>query len=70
MRTVSKDMVVLENAKFSNGAQGYFSARAVCPKCGEERQITVPIWEQGKQWSGPAGCNKGHTWTVRASMIR
>ena len=70
MRVVTEDMVVLENASFSNGAQGYFTAMARCPNCGEERLVTVSIWEQGQQERIQAGCNSGHIWTVRASVVR
>ena len=70
MRIVTKDMVVLENARFAAPAQGWFSVTAVCPTCQEERQVTVPVSEQGQQWSTMANCNRGHRWTVRASIIR
>ncbi len=70
MRVVTTDMVVLENARFNAGAQGWFSVTAVCPTCHEERQVTVPIWEKGKRWSGSVNCNRGHRWEVRAAVIQ
>lgn len=70
MRMVTKDMVTVENGRFSSGAKGWFSVAAKCPTCGEERNVTVPLWEQGKQWTGQANCNKGHGWTVRANVVR
>lgn len=68
MRSVTASMVLLENARFHAGAAGWFSAKAVCPVCHEERQITVPISEPGQVWKGDENCNKGHHWAVRAHI--
>lgn len=70
MRIVTQEMVVLENASFAAGAQGWFSANARCPSCGEERQVTVPISDQGQRWETEGGCNSGHRWQVKASLVQ
>lgn len=70
MRIVTRDMVVVEGGEFQAGASGYFMVHAICPTCREKRLVNVPISEPGKQHSQQANCNKGHRWTVRASVVR
>ena len=70
MRIVTQDMVVLEHAEFLGQASGWFSANTICPLCGEQRQLTVPICDPGQDWTSQVNCNSGHTWTVRAKVVR
>lgn len=69
MRMVTQGMVVLEGARFGSAAQGWFSAQAQCPNCGEERQVTVPIWDVGETHTQHVNCNAGHEWDVRARIV-
>jgi len=70
MAIVSEEMVSITGAQFAFGAQGYFTASATCPLCGERRDgITVPISEPGQKWSGQANCNTGHTWEISARIF-
>jgi hypothetical protein len=70
MRMVTEDLVQLENARFGAQAQGWFSAQSTCPSCGEERQVTFPICEQGQEYAVAMNCNNGHTWTAKARIVR
>lgn len=71
MAIVTEDMVSLSGARFAFGAQGYFSASATCPTCGERRDgITVPISELGQEWIGQTNCNSGHQWEIRARILK
>lgn len=69
MRIVTADMVALEGAEFSHGAQGYFLASSSCPHCGETRQTTFPVWDVGQTHDAPMNCNSGHEWVARARIF-
>jgi hypothetical protein len=70
MRLVTADLVSLENARFGSAAYGWFSAQSACPTCGEDRQVTFPICDQGQEFSAPVNSNNGHNWTAKAVIVR
>jgi hypothetical protein len=69
MRIVTAEMVALENAVFQAPAQGWFSATSTCPSCGEERQVSFPIWERGQELALQVNCNSGHYWQAKARIV-